>query len=124
MRTNFWLSLALGGVLVGCASTGADYQPIVDPKGITPEQYQVDLGECKYLADQTQPAANAAGKDAAAGAAIGAVLGSIGGNKTSAMESAGVGAVFGGLSGGAASVREKNMVLRNCLRGRGYKVLN
>jgi hypothetical protein len=124
MRLKMWTTLAVGVVLVGCATSGADYQPIVDTKGINAAQYQNDLAECQSIAQQTQPVGNAAAKDAGAGAAIGAVLGSIGGNKTSVMQSAGVGAVMGGLSGGASSIKEKNTVLRNCLRGRGYNVLN
>ena len=119
------LSIAcMGWLLSGCASSGADYQPIVDTKGVNQAQYQIDLNDCKTISEQTQPAANAALKDAGAGAAIGAVIGAIGGNHTDAMQSAGLGAVVGGLSGGSHAVKEKNAVLRNCLRGRGYNVLN
>mgnify|MGYP000614969132 CR=1 FL=1 len=77
-RTPFVLSLVLAA-LTGCATSGADYQPIIDPKGVNPAQYQTDLSECQALAEQAQTAGRAAARDAAAGAAVGAVVGAIGG---------------------------------------------
>lgn len=121
------LSLALSlavAALAGCATSGADYQPIIDTKGVNQAQYQTDLSECQAISQQTQPASSAAGKDAAFGAAVGAVIGAIGGNSRDAAQSAGLGAVAGGLSGGGTAVAERKTVLRNCLRGRGYRLLN
>ena len=122
-RTPFVLSLVLAA-LTGCATSGADYQPIIDPKGVNPAQYQTDLSECQALAEQAQTAGRAAARDAAAGAAVGAVVGAIGGNSRDVQQSAGMGAVFGGLSGAGSAIQEKKTVLRNCLRGRGYRLLN
>jgi hypothetical protein len=40
------------------------------------------------------------------------------------VRSAGVGAVGGGVQGAASGMRERDQVIHNCLRGRGYRVLN
>ena len=64
-------------------------------------------------------------KRAGVGAGTGALLGVIGG-KTG--KKAGIGAVVGGVAGGGMSVyknsKDKDNVYKNCMRGRGYKVLN
>ena len=51
------------------------------------------------------------------GAAIGAITGNAG-------QGAGIGAVTGGAESARISDRERANVVRNCLRGRGYRVLN
>jgi outer membrane lipoprotein SlyB len=114
--------LAAGAVLLtllgGCASTSG---PIVDTKGMDPVRYQQDLAECQGYGSQVQPARGAA-KGAAAGAAVGAAIGAISGG--SGTRGAGVGAVTGGAQSAVHGVREKDAVVKNCLRGRGYRVLN
>lgn len=94
---------------------------IVDPKGLDMAQYQADLAECRQLSEQVE---SKAGTGAVAGAAVGAVVGEIvgGGNRT--RIGASLGAVKGGLRGGAASRHERIRVIKNCLRHRGYHVLN
>ena len=42
----------------------------------------------------------------------------------SAERGAGVGAVTGGVRGAREGVRETERVVKQCLRGRGYRVLN
>ena len=51
-------------------------------------------------------------------------LGAIFGNSGDVARGAGAGGVVGGARGAASGEREKDQVLRNCLRGRGYRVLN
>jgi outer membrane lipoprotein SlyB len=120
------LVLTIGALLMGCSSTGSGvgYQPIIDNQGVNMGQYQVDLNDCRMIAAQVEPAANSGMKDAAAGAVVGAAVGAIVGNRTTAMQTAGLGALAGGVSSGERAVVERNNVLRNCLRGRGYRVLN
>ncbi|MGI9265383.1 MAG: glycine zipper family protein, partial [Gammaproteobacteria bacterium] len=60
-------------------------------------------------------------KGAAGGAAVGGVAGAISGD---AGEGAGYGAVWGATRSGLDGAREKEMVLKRCMRGRGYRVLN
>jgi outer membrane lipoprotein SlyB len=98
-------------------------RPIVDTKGINPQVYEADLQDCYIFADEVQ-----AGRKILAGAATGAVVGSVigaaAGNSETAKRGAGVGAASGALSGTSNGMQERQRVVRNCLVGRGYRVLN
>jgi hypothetical protein len=117
------LSLTL---LVLAACAGRDHAPggvIVDMKGVDRAQYRVDLAECGDYADQVAVAGKAA-TGAAAGAVVGGLIGAAVGDSGTAKRSAGAGAVVGGAKGTARGVQERQQVVRNCLRNRGYSVLN
>jgi len=105
-------------LIVGCADTS----PIVDKKGIDIAVYEKDLSECQNYANQVNTGESAA-KHGAVGAVTGAVIGAIIGNSTTVGQGAGVGAVTGSLKGGQKAEHKKERVIRNCLRGRGYRVL-
>lgn len=112
------MTIAIAATLAaGCA---ANRQPIIDTKGVDMRAYQQDLAECQAYESQVRVEQGAA-KGAVAGAAVGAAIGAIGGN-------AGKGAAYGAVGGGAKSAgmadREKQEVVKNCMRGRGYRVLN
>lgn len=120
-------ALLLGGwvligasALAGCASTD---RVIVDPQGIDQAKYQQDLAECRQVADQVGTGRDAA-EGAVGGAVIGGLLGAIFGNSRSAAVGAGAGAVVGGAGKAGDAQQEKEKVLKNCMRGRGYRVLN
>ena len=102
-------------LLAACASG-----PIIDPKGVDMVQYEKDLADCETVAQQVATGEKV-GKSAALGAAVGTVIGAIYGN---AGDGAATGAIDGGTAGGVDADREKAQVVRNCLRNRGYKVLN
>jgi len=116
MRTPF-TALALVLALSACASHP---DPIVDTKGVNMAQYEIDLRECSEYADEISVAEGAA-KGAAAGAVVGAAAGAISGNADSG---AGYGAVGGGARSALYNQRQKERVVKNCMRGRGYRVLN
>lgn len=120
-RTAACLILALAAA--GCASTPG--KPIVDMKGVNPDQYEQDLAECSTYADEVNVAGKTVG-GAAAGAAVGAAVGAIwdGHNGNSPERGAATGAVLGGAGGAGSGVSERSRVVKNCLRGRGYRVLN
>jgi outer membrane lipoprotein SlyB len=110
----------------GCASS---YEPVVDMKEVDQAQYQQDLEECRAYADKVDVAGSVATDTivgAAAGAAVGAALGA------SVGDFAGSGAALGVTAGGATgagygtrnSLRTQKKIIRKCLRGRGYKVLD
>lgn len=103
-------------MLVGCA-----YQPIVDRPGPT---YAQDLTECRAAAQQ----AAGPGTGAAVGAGLGYVLGQVlsraTGNRSVANEAGRGAAVLGGASGAGAGMQQEAAIVRNCLRGRGHRVLN
>ena len=119
-----WLvAIALTVGLASCASTPG--KPIVDMKGVNPYQYEEDLAECSTYADEVEVAGKAVG-GAAAGAAVGVAIGAIwdGYRGNSPERGAATGAVLGGAGGTASGVSERSRVVKNCLRGRGYRVLN
>lgn len=111
--------------LAGCANT---YQPIVDREGVSPSAYERDLAECRDYARQVDPAGSAVkggllggGIGAAVGAVVGALTGGVGrGAAIGAAGGATAGVLRGGLRGGA----KQKAVIRRCLRGRGYRVLD
>jgi len=107
----------------GCTSSSLPGRPIVDMKGVTLADYETDLAECDEYAKEVE-----AGKQvaigAAAGAAVGGLMGASIGNSDRAKRSAGAGATYGGARGGMRALNESNKVVRNCLRNRGYVVLN
>lgn len=120
LRGACLLGLALA--LVGCVAPAAK-SIMVDTKGIDPAEYQRDLGECSDYADQVSTPAHAA-TGAAAGAALYGIIGAIFGGRDTAARSAGAGGVVGGAKGAYDGYTEKQKIVRNCLRGRGYRVLN
>ena len=95
----------------------------MDMKRVTLAAYEADLAECDEYAKEVE-----AGKQVAIGAAAGAVVGGLMGasigNSVRAKRSAGAGATYGGARGGMRALNESNKVVRNCLRNRGYVVLN
>lgn len=120
LAAGFFSTLLLLG---GCQTDRALGAPIVDMKGVSRAQYEADLVECRQYADEVEVRARAAG-GAAAGAAVGAVIGAVVGDSGTAQRGAGVGAVSGGARGTVSGLRERQRVVKNCLSGRGYKVLN
>ena len=105
--------------LASCA-----YHPVIDPKtSAHPEDFQADLAECRQIAEQAPAGGKVAG-GAGVGALVGAGLAVATGHSEAAGHAAGGGAVIGGARGAALSHREKRMIVRNCLKGRGYAVLN
>jgi outer membrane lipoprotein SlyB len=125
MRRYAVIALLLG--LTGCAQS---YQPVVDTKGVDSAKYQQDLYECRQYAEQVSPAEKAgegaligAAGGAALGAVVGALTGGVGAGEAAAW-GAGTGAVVGGGTGVYRGVESQQQIIDNCLRGRGYNVLN
>lgn len=113
--------IALG--LLGCA--GSDVRPIVDTKGINQSKYESDLQDCQAIAKQQSGMGETAAKGAGAGAVVGGLLGLVtGGNKTGIFQTAGAGAVLGGAGGAFSGNNAQESIVKKCLSGRGYKVLN
>ncbi len=111
--------------LVACSNSGSNFTPIVDKKNLDEGKYQQDLEDCQSLATEAQGAGKDAAKKAAGGAAVGALLGLVGGGNTSNIaQAAGIGGVIGGATGAYSGNAEKENVIRRCLAGRGYRILN
>jgi len=117
-KNVFWLAGCLPLVVAaGCASHP---DPIVDMKGVDPVAMQADRDECEVYADDVIVGKGTA-RGAAGGAAGGAAAGAISGD---AGRGAGYGAVWGATRSAVEGSREKQMVFKRCMRGRGYRVLN
>ena len=98
-------------------------RPVVDTRGLDPELYEADLLDCYAFADEVETAKKVA-TGAATGAVVGGVIGAAAGNSDTAKRGAGIGAASGTLSGAASAMQERQRVVKNCLSGRGYLVLN
>ncbi len=108
---------AAGFILAGCA---AHPDPIIDKKGVDEEAFTQDWSECEGYSEEVV-IAKGVGKGAATGAVIGGIAGAIDGD---AGEGAAYGGLYGGTRSGLDADREKQMVFKRCMRGRGYRVLN
>jgi len=105
-------------LLVGACTTTDEI--IIDKKGVDMARYDQDLAECREYSKEVQTGKKVA-KGAASGAVVGGLIGAIAGD---AGKAAGVGAVGGGARGANEGSRDEVQVVKNCLRGRGYKILN
>lgn len=119
MRTLTAIPLSLL-LLGGCTTTD---EIIIDKKGVNPAFYEADLADCRRYAEEVQVAEKAA-KGATTGAVVGGLLGAAVGNSRDVQRGAGAGAVTGGAKGLSQGERDQVQVVKNCLRGRGYRVLN
>lgn len=117
-RSRHVVLLGAVAVLAACSSAPG---PIVDTKGVNMTAYHEDLADCEGYAEQVRIEQGVA-RGAAAGGAVGAATGAI--LSESVGEYAGVGAVAGGAKSAIRGDQEKSQVVKRCMRGRGYKVLN
>ena len=106
-------------VIAACTATS---EIIIDEKGVDMSRYEKNLAECKAYSEQVAVGKKAA-KGAASGAVIGGAVGSVSSHRDTG-EGAAVGAVTGVAKGLNEGERDKMRVVKNCLRGRGYRVLN
>ncbi|QIL89004.1 glycine zipper family protein [Microbulbifer harenosus] len=131
MRLNILAAVGLSAAtLFGCAYQQEQVPGagniVIDTYGVNMRQYQLDLADCRGLSTAARNDAGRRGVTRAAGGALlGGALGAIIGDTSSAaLAGAGAGALLGGVSGVGSSGAEASYITRNCLRGRGYRVLN
>ncbi len=109
-------------MLTNCAG---NYKPIVDTKGVDKLKYEKDLQECQAIAKEE---AIGSGKGAVIGAVAGAVIGAVASAVIDPDGRTGdygirVGTIYGAGSGAVAGAEQKMAIVKNCMDGRGYKVL-
>lgn len=114
------LSKAIGLAVITCLLGACASKPIIDTYNVDMVQYQKDLADCEQIAEQVESGKITA-KSAAFGAGVGAAYGVIDGD---IGRDAATGAVAGGSGGLLKADNEKSRVTKNCLRNRGYAVLN
>ena len=98
-HTRITLFPISGSVLL-IASVGAEVRPIVDMKGVNETRYEKDLAECQGYAKEAP------------------------GMGSTPAEAAGAGIVVGGAGGAYKGNESQEAVVKKCLVGPGYKVLN
>ena len=116
--------IVLTVLLTGCAS----YRPIVDTQNVDLNNYEADLIQCQQYAKGINPAESALG-GALAGATFGAAIGAIAGAFTGdvgrgAAVMASLTGAQGAAQGAASGAETQKTIIRRCLAGRGYSVLN
>lgn len=121
-RFQKFFAIPLVTLVAACATSGANYQPVID--GAVGANYNNDLAQCQNLAaSQGALDSNAAGK-AAAGAGVAAAGTAVFNNRGNNVRDA---AVVGALVGITASAIDQNSnkeaIVRNCMRQRGYNVV-
>ena len=124
MRILFLCFLAF--LIMACASgrnLPGNSGVIVDTQGVDMSAFEDDLQECELIAEQV-PVGERAATGAAVGAVLGGVIGGVIGDSDTAQRGAGVGAVSGGARGAQDGLNEEDRVIKNCMQGRGYRVLN
>lgn len=107
-------------LLAGCATRGDGYVPLVDMQGQSQDRFDTSLSQCQAYAKQRMGAAGGAVVGAVLGALIGAVLMP----KGYQNYGAGQGAIAGGLGGAASTNDTQETIVKRCLAGRGFNVLN
>jgi len=109
-------------VVGACTNSGASYQPVID--GPVGPNYNADLAQCQQLAASQASVDGTTAGNAAIGAAGAAATTAI---IQDSSDNLGRAAAAGALLGAGADVISKNqnkeVIVRNCMRGRGYNVV-
>jgi outer membrane lipoprotein SlyB len=119
MRTRTLSMLFVAFALAGCA-----YRPVVDPKRSDMAKYETDLAECRQIAEKAPGAGAGAVVGAAGGYAVGQVFARTTGRSNVANEAGRGAAVLGAAGGAGAGAKNKRQIIKNCMSGRGYAVLD
>ena len=108
-------------LLTGCATTK---DVIIDRQGVDMGRYAVDKAECEQYAEEVKTRDKVL-RGGASGAVLGGAVGAvIGDSSEAAAKGAGAGAITGAARGARRGQMEEARVVKQCLRGRGYRVLN
>ena len=104
-------------ILSGCAARGSNYIPIVDLKNKNYTNFTVDVSECQAYARKSMSAS----QGALLGAFVGILASAItGGNRRNRNRAIALGATTGAIK----TNDTQESIVKRCLRGRGYTVLN
>ena len=99
-------------------------EPLSDGKGGDMAKYASDKAEGQQYAEEVKQGEKVA-RGVIGGAVVGGAIGAIvNRSSNSAERGAGVGAGTGGVRRTQEGIRGQEKVVKQCLRGRGYRVLN
>ena len=113
--------VAAAALLTACASVprGSEYVPLVDMQGKESVALRDDLQACQAFARERISVQNSALATALFGALLGAAASPYNRN-----DNAWAGATAGMRAGGAAATDTQENIIKRCLAGRGWSVLN
>ena len=122
-------TLAIIGMLsVGCASTpGPDvtYRPVIDTEGVDLNEMSSDMRSCNQFTKERLSAGQGAARGAVAGGILGGVImTAVTGNSDHLGRGIAVGALGGAASGASDARQTQKGIMRRCMSGRGYTVLD
>ena len=120
MKKKFLRIVLFGTLLIGGCAADPN-KPVIDPEGVDMAQFEADRAKCEEVAQQVE---QKAGNEAVTGAIVLGLIGAIFGDSDAAKKSAAAGFVGGGAKGLDKTELERGRVVKNCLRNRGYTVLN
>jgi hypothetical protein len=121
-RSPALFTVSVFGLLMACANTGAGYRPVVD--GPVNASYESDLSQCQSLAASGATVDGNTAGSAVAGAGLGAASSVIwNGNSSNLGEAAAVGALAGLTKDAFRKNAQREAIVKNCMRGRGYNVV-
>ena len=95
---------------------------IIDKRGVNMDQYHADLNECGEFADEVRSGERVV-THSAGGAVVGGAVAGVW-DDADASKGATAGAVVGAVKGVSSASAERSLVVKNCMRHRGYVVLN
>jgi outer membrane lipoprotein SlyB len=103
--------------IAGCAGNP---RPIIDTRDLDTTRYEADLAECSALGHEAEVAGGVL-RGAVFGAAVGATFGAVFGDAGTGAE---LGAITGASDSALGNELSRQSVIKECMRGRGYRVLN
>ena len=112
--------------VIGCAQTDLSDRndiAIIDTRCVDESVFKKDYSECSDFAkniDLTERTLKQGAVAGATGAAVGAIIG----GEEAAKKIGGSAAVLNAVEANLDGRNEQAKIIKNCLRGRGYKVLN
>lgn len=122
-RYKMFAFVPLVCLVTACTNTGANYTPIID--GPVGPNYANDLAQCQQLARSQATLDQGTARTALTGAAVAggatAILDNEGNN---VRDAALVGALVGGSASALQNQSNQEAIIRNCMRQRGYRVVN
>lgn len=122
IRKTVMAPIATALLVSACANSGANYVPVID--GAVGPNFDVDLAQCQGLAASQGQIGGSTAAAAATGAGVaGATSVILNDNSDDLGRAAAAGAVVGVASDAIQRNANKEVIVRNCMRGRGYNVV-
>lgn len=122
LRSRHLTAVTLACLVAACANSGSNFQPVID--GPVGPNYSNDLAQCQAIAANQGAFDRNTAATAATGAAVaGGTTAVLNNRGTNVRDAALVGAAAGVAAGALQQQSNKEQLIRNCMRSRGYNVI-